>query len=80
MAIHEQAPDLLVGNSADKALAVHAAIAQRAASPVGLGDLGREGDDALEARSDLLGANLLRSARGPCRGGLYLAHCTRFLG
>ena len=37
----------------DEVLDVDAAVAQRAALLVGLGDLGREGDHALEARLDL---------------------------
>ena len=52
-AVDEQAPDLLEGDVADQVLDVDAAVAQRAALLVGLGDLGREGDDALEARLDL---------------------------
>ena len=52
-AVDEQAPDLLVGDRPDEVLDVDAAVAQRAALSVGLGDLGREGDDALEARLDL---------------------------
>ena len=45
----EQAPDLLVGHLADEVLDVDAAVPQRATLLVGLGDLGGEGDDALEA-------------------------------
>ena len=52
-AVDEQAPHLLVGDGADEVLDVDAAVAQRAALAVGLGDLGGEGDDALEARLDL---------------------------
>ena len=52
--VDEQAPDLLVGDRSHEILDVDAAVAQRAAVAVGLGDLGREGDDALEARLDLL--------------------------
>ena len=40
------------GHLADELLDVHAAIAQRAALLVGLGDLGGEGDDAFEAGLD----------------------------
>ena len=53
-AVDEQAPDLLVGDRADQVLDVDAAVAQRATLFVGLGDLGGEGDDAFEARLDLL--------------------------
>ena len=69
VAVDEQAPDLLVGDGADEVLDVDAAVAQRAAVFVGLGDLGGEGDDAFEARLDLSGAAVLNRAHG-----------TRFLG
>ena len=52
-AVDEQAPDLLERHRADEVLDVDAAVAQRAALLVGLGDLGGEGDDALEARTGL---------------------------
>ena len=52
-AVDEQAPDLLEGHAADEVLDVDAAVAQRATLLVGLGDLGREGDDAFEAGLDL---------------------------
>src|SRR5207244_5041898 len=52
-AVDEQAPDLLVRDLADEVLDVHAAVAQRAAGLVGLGDLGGEGDDAFQARLDV---------------------------
>ena len=51
-AVDEQAPDLLERHVADELLDVDAAVAERAALPVGLGDLGGEGDDALEAGLD----------------------------
>ena len=51
-AVDEQAPDLLERHLADELLDVDAAVAQGAALAVGLGDLGREGDDALEAGLD----------------------------
>ena len=60
-AVHEQAPDLLERDAADELLDVDAAVAQRAALPVGLGDLGREGDDALEAGLDLAHVTSLRA-------------------
>ena len=53
VAVHEQAPDLLVGDVADEFFDVDAAVAQRATLFVGLCDLGRECDDAFEARLDL---------------------------
>ncbi len=53
VAVHQQAPDLLVGDIADEVFDVDAAVAQRATLFVGLGDLCREGDDAFEARLDL---------------------------
>ena len=49
MPVYEQPPYLLVGNGADQILDVDTAVAQRAAIPVGLGDLGCEGDDAFKA-------------------------------
>src|SRR5437667_277829 len=60
----------------------------RATRPVGLGDLRREGDDALEAGLDVAEVGL-RAVGGAARGGrwfdvgdrwgLDLAHGTRFL-
>ena len=52
-AVHQQAPDLLVGHLAHQVLDVHPAVAQRAAFLVRLGDLGRERDDALESGLNL---------------------------
>ena len=52
LAVDEQAPHLLERHVPDQLLDVDAAVAQRATGAVGLGDLGREGDDALEARLD----------------------------
>ena len=49
VAVDEQTPHLLVGDHADEVLDVHAAVAQRAALFVWLGDLGGEGDDAFES-------------------------------
>ncbi len=54
-AVDQQAPDLLERHVADELLDVDAAVAQRAALAVGLGDLGGEGDDALEAGLDFGG-------------------------
>src|SRR6185503_3309413 len=51
--VHEEPPDLLVGHMADELLDVDPAIAERAAFLVGLGDLGLEGDDALQARLEV---------------------------
>ena len=50
--VDEQAPHALVRDRADEVLDVDAAVAQRAAVAVGLGDLRGEGDDALEAGLD----------------------------
>ncbi len=47
--VYEQTPHMLVGDRADKILNVDAAVSQRSAGLVGLGYLGCEGDDALEA-------------------------------
>jgi hypothetical protein len=52
-AVHEQSPDLLERHGAHEVLDVHPAVAQRPAFLVRLGDLGREGDDALQARLHL---------------------------
>ena len=49
VAVDQQAPDLLVGDPADEILDVYAAVAQRAALFVGLGDLGFEGDYPFES-------------------------------
>ena len=51
--VDEEAPDLLVGDVADEILDVDAAIAERPALAVGLGDLGLDGDDAFEARLEV---------------------------
>ena len=48
-AVDEQTPDLLERDVPDELLDVDAAVAERAAVAVGLGDLGRERDYALEA-------------------------------
>ena len=79
-AVHQQAPDLLEGHRADQVLDVDAAVAERAALLVGLGDLGREGDDALEARLDLgacCAAVVLRlaGARDRASGYALLRRC-----
>ena len=55
--VHEEAPDLLVGDVADELLDVDSAVAERAALLVGLGDLGLEGDDALEAWLEVVHAS-----------------------
>jgi hypothetical protein len=47
--VHEQPPDVLERHPAHEVLDVVAAVAQGATLLVGLGDLGGEGDDALEA-------------------------------
>ena len=52
--VDEQAPDVLVRVVADELLDVDAAIAERAAFAVGLGDLGLDGDDAFEARLEVV--------------------------
>jgi len=46
--IDEQTPDVLERDPPDDVLDVDAAVAQGRALPVGFGDLGLEGDDALE--------------------------------
>ncbi len=62
-AVDEQPPDLLERHAPDELLDVDAAVAQRAALPVGLGDLGGEGDDALEAGLDFAHARADYEAR-----------------
>src|SRR4051794_5572945 len=54
-AVDQQAPHLVERHAADQLLDVVAAIAQRAAGPVRLRDLGGEGDDALQPVGDLFG-------------------------
>ena len=51
--VDEEAPDVLVRELPDELLDVDPAVAERAAVPVGLGDLRLDGDDALEARLEL---------------------------
>ena len=51
--VDEKPPDLLERHRADELLDVDAAVPQRAAVAVGLGDLGLERDDALEARLEV---------------------------
>jgi hypothetical protein len=51
--VHEQSPHLLVGHLAHELLDVDAAVAERAAFLVGLGDLGLDGDDAFESRLEV---------------------------
>ena len=66
LAVDEQAPDLLERHLADEVLDVDAAIAQRAALLVGLGDLGGEGDDAFQAGLDFAhAAGLSAESRRP---------------
>ena len=55
LVVDEQAPDVAERDPADEVLDVDAAVAQRAAFLVRLGDLGLEGDDALEARLEVGG-------------------------
>ena len=53
--VHEQAPHLAERHPVDEVFDVNAAIAQRAAFPVGLGDLGLEGDHSLQSRFETAG-------------------------
>jgi len=62
-AVDEQAPDLRVGDPAHEVLDVDAAVAQGAAVAVGLGDLGRERDDALETGLHPVRAHVASRAR-----------------
>ena len=62
--VDEEAPDLLERHRPDELLDVDAAVAERAAVAIRLGDLGLEGDDALEARLELGHRAPLRSVSG----------------
>ena len=64
--VDQQAPHLREGDRADELLDVDAAVAQRAALSVGLGDLGGEGDDALQAGLDFghVGAHVASTGSG----------------
>ena len=77
VAVDQQAPDLLEGDRADEVLDVDAAVAQRAALLVGLGDLRGEGDDALQARLDFAHARSctrFRRLAQRCRLGSRESH------
>ena len=52
--VHEQSPDLLEGAAADELLDVDAAVAERPALAIGLRDLRLEGDDAFQARLEVV--------------------------
>ena len=51
LAVDQQRPDVAERDLADEVLDVDAAVAQRAAVLVRLGDLGLEGDDAFQSRA-----------------------------
>jgi hypothetical protein len=68
-AVDQQAPHLLERHPADDLLDVDPAVAEGGALLVRLGDLGLEGDDALQAVVDL-GHAALSSCRGVAPGGL----------
>ena len=50
LAIDEEGPHVAEGDAANEVLDVDAPVAQRTALSIGFGDLGLEGDHALEAR------------------------------
>jgi len=54
LAVDEQSPHIAERDRADQILDIDAAVAQRAAVFVRLGDLGFEGDHAFEARAVVL--------------------------
>ena len=64
-AVHEQAPHLLERHLPDELLDVDPAVAQRAALLVRLGDLGGEGDHALQARLDFAHGRAAYAAASP---------------
>ena len=68
-AVDQQAPDVLERHPADDLLDVDAAVAQRRALLVGLGDLGLEGDDALEpvvtSSSPVMSSSVVRASVAP---------------
>jgi hypothetical protein len=68
LAVDQQRPDVAEGDLADQVLDVDAAVAQGTAVLVRFGDLGLEGDDALEAGYEVVGHLACSSARGtrPC--------------
>jgi hypothetical protein len=55
LAVDEQAPDLTERDDSNEFLDVDAAVAQRTALAVGLGNLGRERDYAFKARLNFRG-------------------------
>ena len=72
LAVDQQRPDVAERDLADQIFDVDAAVAQRAALPVGLGDLGLEGDDAFQSRLEFGHLGLLRlwtSGVAPSGGG-----------
>ena len=87
LVVDEQAPDVAEGHPADEVVDVDAAVAQGAALLVGLGDLGLEGDDALEAGPEVRVArrggrsrSVLRCSWGPQSSlGAFVGrpHCAR---
>ena len=63
LVVDQQAPDLAERHAADEVLDVHAAVAQRRALLVRLGDLGLERDDTLKAGYEVGHGSLLRGWR-----------------
>ena len=70
-AVDQQAPHLLEGDLADEVLDVDAAVAQRAALAVGLGDFGGEGDDAFETGLDVVAHALGGLRRSSSKRGSF---------
>src|SRR5437588_618760 len=60
--VDEKAPDVFVRVATDELLDVDAAVAERTAFAVRLGDLRLDGDDALEPRTEVVAAHVLPSS------------------
>src|SRR5207245_1435018 len=80
-AVHQQRPYVAEGDVTDQVLDVDAAVTQRAAVLVRLGDLGAEGHVALQPRLEpgwrrrYLRARGLGGRRAPARGGGNAGSC-----
>jgi hypothetical protein len=69
--VHQEAPDVPVGDMADQFLDVYAAVPERTALLVRLGDFRLEGDDAFKTRLEVrhrsfLSSSWVSEASGSC--------------